>query len=638
MRVGSAIGRLCRLTAPDFEFLAHNPGEVRMNSKWIYTLAIAMLAVACGGSSGPEPKLYVDSSTLTAKVGETVSLTARLENSTDAVVWSVEGPGALSATSGNEVSYHATQEGNAGVVASAAGLTSSVTIKVVPVPTTDENNVIPDNSQTNGDSVPRNDNVPSDNIVPPDNIVPSDNCGGTSDCGPSGGTADCRDRARCEKPITVYGLILNEAGNPIFNQAVFVLGKPATLTHTDGDGYFVINGVTPPYDLAMIEDSSNRVFVYRGLTRKDPTLFVFTQCDQTLLRPRQITLTGNLSGGDQYLPLPLDETQVVGFGSREVRMAWDLDGQAGNTVAAIPGPYSLTVSWNGPETTIGTLVALQVRPDPGTGAPSGYWYAEHPNVSLLSPDYLPPPPALNLTAGPDLMLLPVAGANTQGTILVPPAYSLEYKSMSLSFDKSVFFGPYMQAIYVDQSPATSFKYIAPRIYKAKTQVCAYAAITAPPYAGSFSNTCIDALQPQTDDALLEILAAPQPNAPANGANAVGIGTLFQWSKFKGGVHFVQITPAAGSTNPTYFIFTADTRTTIPDLSAIGLVLGDGAYSWNVTGFAPFRSVDEFTAYIPAPALYPTVDGNLNAQLPVPPVPDAATAQGVKYTFTVPPAQ
>jgi hypothetical protein len=571
-----------------------------------------------------------------------------LENATDAVVWSVEGPGALSATSGNEVSYHATQEGNAGVVASAAGLTSSVTIRVVPIPTPGDSGGTTDSSGTTDSGGTGGSGGTADNGGTSDSTGGSGGTadgGGTSDStadsggsGGSGGTPDCRDRARCDNSITVYGLILNEAGNPIYNQAVFVLGKPATLTRTDDDGLFVIRGVTPPYDLAMIEDSSNRVFVYRGLTRVDPTLYVFTQGDQTLLHPRQLTLTGNLSGGDLYPPPPppLEETKLVGFGSKEVRMPWDLDGQTGNMVAAIPGSYSLTVSWNGPEATTGSLVALEVRPDPGTGAPAEYWYAEQPNVTLFFPDYLPLPPVPYVTAGPNLTLLPVVGANTQGTIRVPPLYTLQQKSMSLSFDKAVIFGPYMQAIYVDYSAGTSFKYIAPRIHRARAQVCAYAEMTAPPYAGSFSNTCIDALHPQTDDALLEILAAPQPNAPANGANAVGIGTPFQWSKFEGGVHFVQIAPVERSTNPTYFIFTADTRTTIPDLSTVGLALGNGSYRWNVTGFAPFRSVDEFTAHIPAPALFPTVPGNPYYQLPVPPVADAATAQGIDYAFTVPP--
>ena len=160
-----------------------------MSSTCRSTLALAvLLAAACsgGGSSKtveqqpqqpqePQGKLSIAYSALTVKVGDAVALTAHVENASGAVAWSLSGPGALTAAAGEKTTYQAVAPGVGAVTAAVAGLSASVSIKVVP----------------------------------PTNPL-----------------------------LDVTGLVLNQDGYPIANQAVYVLGAPSTLTATDGPASF----------------------------------------------------------------------------------------------------------------------------------------------------------------------------------------------------------------------------------------------------------------------------------------------------------------------------------------------------------------------------------------------------------------
>lgn len=525
-------------------------------SRLLLAIVGALVFAACsGGSSGgtqPEGKLSIAYTGLTTKVGQDVALVAHLENASGDVSWSLNGVGGLSATTGNEIVYQATAAGTATVTASAAGLTAGVTVAVQP--------------------------------------------GG----GGGGGTT-----------TTVTGLVLDVTGDPIVNQAIFVLGMPSSLTSTDGTGHFTIAGVTAPYDLAMVIDATNRVFVYRGLTRTDPTLYANIQPDQTNEPAEATVLTGATVGGDAT---PAGDLQAVRFFSPDVNPTLN-PGSETSTLPAIPGPYSLAVSWNGPLVTTGTLVGVQVRSDPGTGAPLDYWYAAQPKVTLMGNQ-----PTL---AGPPLAFMPVATANTEGDIATEPNYKVDAKFVGLSFEGGAFFFPIFTDVLSIGQP--NFKYIAPDIANTTSQVCASGVNTVPLLPGR-SVTCLDALAPESSGAMLNVLAAPQPFAPANGANAVTAATPFAWSTFTGGVYMVTIEPAAAG-NPTYFIFTAGTSTTVPDLSLVGLAFGGGVYDWDVVGLAPFATLDAFTAGIPAAATILLNQGS------APPVPNASVGIGQTYTFS-----
>ena len=83
-------------------------------------------------------------------------------------------------------------------------------------------------------------------------------------------------------------------------------------------------------------------------------------------------------------------------------------------------------------------------------------------------------------------------------------------------------------------------------------------------------------------------------SPPAAATGVNLGTNFTWTAFTGGISLAIFRPTGAT--PTYWIFTADAQTTIPDLTAEGLGLPTGGgYLWFVYGFAPFASIDAFAA-------------------------------------------
>lgn len=110
-------------------------------------VAVSILLAACGGDGGDGPTappvppnaatLSIDAAaTSTASSGATIALHAALANSTATPTWTLEGPGALSATTGGDVTYTPpdaedfTQAASVKVTVKAGDLTSNVSIAV----------------------------------------------------------------------------------------------------------------------------------------------------------------------------------------------------------------------------------------------------------------------------------------------------------------------------------------------------------------------------------------------------------------------------------------------------------------------------------------------------------------------------
>jgi hypothetical protein len=135
--------------------------------------------------------------------------------------------------------------------------------------------------------------------------------------------------------------------------------------------------------------------------------------------------------------------------------------------------------------------------------------------------------------------------------------------------------------------------------------------------------CVDACGLAAVDVVVR--AAPEPLAPANGANAVGLGTVFAWQPVPDGVHVLEVTPD-GPDAATFLVFTAASSAALPDLGETALGLPSGAsYHWRVRGFAPVASVDAFAApgTVPLPLDYPPPHG-----------PRWAWGRSTAYQFTV----
>ncbi len=415
--------------------------------------------------------------------------------------------------------------------------------------------------------------------------------------------------------ITVNGLVLDEDGNPVTTEAVLIPGLPPT--GTDGNGKFTIPGVTPPYDLVVIKDSKKLAFIYKGLTRADPTAFIWTQDDnQTRLATRAAIVDGFFSYGS----IVTDPT-FINFASKEINQWYDPDAQVGVTASAglfSSGTYESSLEWNGPVTTVGQFLGLQYSRDPTSQLPTAYWYDYQPGVTVLSGqctivpatgacDPLAPiSPTNHHLVGPRLFLRPTATDTVQGTITTPGQYTIVDKFVGLQFPGGINFFAFHEGPFGGTNGDSNFNYIVPDIAGATTQVCVNT--TDNLFAGARSITC-DAVT--NDDGVLPVVIreAPEPLFPVNHAELVTYDTVFQWkavgdSKPIHVVKFALEDRTRDDIAPTFYIITSGTTVKIPDLTSIGMgLLSDTDYVWSVRGIGPFASIDAFMTYpVPVPPL------------------------------------
>jgi hypothetical protein len=88
---------------------------------------------------------------------------------------------------------------------------------------------------------------------------------------------------------------------------------------------------------------------------------------------------------------------------------------------------------------------------------------------------------------------------------------------------------------------------------------------------------------------VSVPAAPGLSLPINGATNVDTTFTFSWTSYPNGIY---LWLAQSSGNPSYYVLTSGTSTTIPNLKSLGLALPSSAsYSWRVYGFAPEASAD-----------------------------------------------
>lgn len=228
--------------------------------RWLTSLTLLSLGLACGGGSGnnggggntPSLSISPPSATVIAG-GSPVNFTATFANTTGTATWNLTGPGSMSVdpSNGNGASYtppaSVASATSATLTATSGTLTASATITVNPPPT-----------------------------------------------------------------ITVAGKVMDSGKNGVSGATVAIGSQHTT---TDGTGAFSISGVTAPYDAVLIvpAGSRNAAIVYKGLTRADPTLLNLAVSGNP---PNSGTVTGSVSGGDA-LPAASDNTAVA-WGSPEV--------------------------------------------------------------------------------------------------------------------------------------------------------------------------------------------------------------------------------------------------------------------------------------------------------------------------------
>jgi hypothetical protein len=351
--------------------------------------------------------------------------------------------------------------------------------------------------------------------------------------------------------ITVAGNVLGD--NEVPAVAVQVLITGFAPVNTDSQGSFAIPGVTPPYDITVIDSIQKVTTTYQGLTRADPTL-VFLATEGVA---QQATLSGTITGGDA--------TDPIGF-------LYD----SGNGVFASGNSFSMAASWYGSPFFSGTLRALQMTLDPVTRLPTGYpGYGEVSGQTVSSGSSL---------ANINISLSAISTVPIAGGVSTAADYALVDNSVFVFFPSGADW-----ELLTDTAPSNSFSYILPVIPSATYAVQAHVSC-----AGIADVWAVQAGVPGgTTDLSLSIPPGPALVLPENAVSSITAGSSFSWAAMPGAIHIASFSPG-NAAQPAYTVVTAGSQARIPDLSSAGLGLPSSAqYSWYVIGLAPLSSVDAF---------------------------------------------
>ena len=360
--------------------------------------------------------------------------------------------------------------------------------------------------------------------------------------------------------ITVTGKVVGSNGQAVASVPVVVPGQPST--NTDAGGNFSIANVTTPYDISVVDATNKQALVYKGLTRTDPTLLFFGSTPGT---SHSGNISGKISGGDFTPNQPATDVTRVAFGSAETN---------NSTTTAANGTFgAIGLNWYGPTATTGSLYALQFAVDAmGFPVASGYkGYGVRSGIAVND--------GSTLTNQFDT-LQTVTTSQFTGTVTVPSGYTLAEKVVYARVPSAAIL------LFNDAGTNTALSYFTPGISGATLVLGAEAIKTG----GGTALTWKNGLATGATGVSINIVTPPEVSLPVNAATGVDTTVTFSWTGMAGGVHLVIFT-GTGST-PTYYVLTAATSATIPNMKPLGLGLPSAtAYKWQVYGFGPFGSID-----------------------------------------------
>jgi len=572
-------------------------GSMKNRIAFVFS-ALLLLGLGCGSnSSGSMQELSVDPFTKTLNAGgAAVGFTATLTGSSSVIVWTLNGPGTISTTTGATTLYtppaSVTAATSATLLATAGSASGNATITINPAATVSLEvnpmvlvvtaggaasnltaNLTGSSSAiawtlsgpgtigaTTGDTT---------SYTPPASVSAATAATLTATSGSVSGRAMITINPSPGPIVTVAGQILDLGGTPVANAPVAIGTQKTT---TDASGHFTIAGVTTPYDLVIWNSGQQIGIELRGLTRTNPTIaFSFAAADPPFVNEARVS--GNLSGGDP-LSTSGDYTYVA-FGSPMT-----------NWVSVINNPFDLFLEWSGPTSITSTLHALQFTASAPFQPPTSYKGYGTTGVTVTHGA---------TQSGQDLALASVSTAQLSGNITLPSAaYSLASKSLTLAFGDGA-------SIPMGSDSALAFNYLMPSGIGTTGTLIAYAEVTGAQTVASASG-----LAPDASGVSLEVHAAALQVLPADSSTGVITDTDFTWTAFDGGLHFVYFFPDSEADDfslPAYVVVTSGTTTKIPDLAALGVGPGfptGTAYSWVVVAQAP-STIDAFTSGTTSPA-------------------------------------
>ncbi|HTS00171.1 MAG TPA: carboxypeptidase regulatory-like domain-containing protein [Bacteroidota bacterium] len=368
-------------------------------------------------------------------------------------------------------------------------------------------------------------------------------------------------------PVTGAGSVITVTGKVLGQNAQAVAGVPVSIkgipsTNTDASGNFSFTGVTTPYDISVINATQNSALIYKGLTRTDPVL-VF---------PGTVTgtkyggsINGTVTGGTFPSPGPRDITRVV-WCSPEITQS---------ATAGTNGSFGFAPSWYGPSTTTGGIYALQFTTD-AAGFPVAGGYKGYGTLTGLA-----------LANGAALSnqkdsLLPVTSTQFAAAITLPGGYTLVGKALFLQVTSTAAI-----QLVSDTSKNLNPSYYTPLVTGGTVAL----GIQITGTSGSQSITWKNGNAAGASGVAAAPIVPPELSLPLDAATNVDTNVTFSWTAMTGAIHVVQFI-ATNHANPTFYIITAGTSATIPNLKSLGMgIPASAAYTWNVFGFGPLAGTD-----------------------------------------------
>ena len=386
---------------------------------------------------------------------------------------------------------------------------------------------------------------------------------------------------------TVTGRVVDRFMQPL-DMVTVAIGD--TMTTTNGNGSFTVQGVEMPYDAIVVTDGAQQHkhgYEFVGLTRSDPTLQLAADSRQTR--------SGTLSTTVAWNGAASTGITWVDFGATAARA-----GRTSLQLMASTTAYASMLDWTGASNPQANAYVLEWT-TAGATLPAAYTAYAGNQVTLGN--------MASVTLGSG-STPPTTGTLTPS---ITPSQGYGVSEVTVYFRAG---SDVVGAAIIDDKPPSTPAYAVPSIPSTTLVLCAGETPAPGQNMPPYSTSCLAGL---SANAMTSVKLVPPPAFMGAPTANVTTSTPFVWNAWASAVHLVAFTTDA-SNDPDYFVVTGTGSTRIPDLGmfGLGLPMGGVMYSANVLAISTSAGVDDATGpagFLSFPqaiefATGPTTDGQL----------------------------
>lgn len=356
-------------------------------------------------------------------------------------------------------------------------------------------------------------------------------------------------------PISVSGTVHSALGEPYAGIVVMAQGKTAT---SGANGQFVLEGITAPYDLAVIAPVTPPIYtVHAGLTSTAPDVFVerLSQPDdyQTILT---VSLAAPLSAGQRAIFC------VQPFSGAQMQPMCETM-SAGNSI------FDFYLYWGGAASQAVTVHTLLQTIDPPSGRPVSYQGYAATGATVQN--------GVGLTVTP--ATTPVA---TTASVTLNRVPQTGYAPFVAVATVRVATDYYMPVALIESAQISGLTFPVPVFGELQLGVGAMFASATETIRGYALTWQFGAEAGATTMTMPPMTTLTSPAAEASNVTA---STSFVLNGTNGSLRKVEIWPRDDYDLADVHVFTTNNSATIPDLSSIGYSLLPGTrYRWSATEY------------------------------------------------------